>query len=112
MDNQKRLELLLKARRILHKQELGIELTNNEIIVAHDYVDMVIDDMVMPEMKLFTVTFMYGQEVYSAHSKEELCIYLNMHKDQLWISDSISLEDISEVKVDPNKITYIGGHRE
>jgi hypothetical protein len=88
-------------------------LSGNEIILAHDYVDMVIDDMVSePVMKIFTVTFMYGQEVYSACSKEELCIYLNTHKEDLWIYDSVSLEDIEEVEVNPTKITYLGGHRE
>ena len=113
MNKEKKLELLLKARNLLHKQESGQKLTGNEIIFAHDYVDMVIDAMVSePTMKIFTVTFMYGQAVYSAHSKEELCIYLNTHKEDLWIYDSVSLEDIEEVELHPNKITYLGGHRE
>ena len=112
MNKEKRIEFLLKARNLLHKQEIGQELTGNEIIFAYDYVDMVIDDMINPEMKIFRVTFMYGQEVYSAHSKEELCIYLNTHKEDLWIYNSVSLEDIEEIKPDSNKITYLGGHRE
>lgn len=113
MDREKRLELLLKARNLLHKQESGQKLTGNEIIFAHDYVDMVIDDMVAePTMKIFRVYFAYGQEVYSAHSAQELCIYLNTHKEDLWIYDSVSLEDIEEVELHPNRITYLGGHRE
>ena len=113
MNREKKLELLLKARNILHKYENGQKLTGNEIIFAHDYVDMVIDDMVSERpMKIFKVYFMYGQEVYSAHSKKELCIYLNQHKEDLWIYDSISLEDIEEVELHPSKITYLGGHRE
>lgn len=113
MDKQKRLEFLLKARNILHKQENGQKLIGNEIIFAHDYIDMVIDDMISePVMKIFRVTFMYGQEVYSARSKEELCIYLNTHKEDLWIYDPVSLEDIEEVELHSNRMTYIGGHRE
>ena len=113
MNKEKKLELLLKARNILHKQESGQKLSGNDIIFAHDYVDMVIDDMISePTMKIFRVTFMYGQEVYSAHSKEELCIYLNQHKEDLWIYDSVSLEDIEEVELYSSKITYLGGHRE
>lgn len=113
MDRQKRLELLLKARNILHKQENGQKLSSNEIIFAHDYVDMVIDDMVSEStMKIFRVFFAYGQEVYSAHSEEELCLYLNLHREDLWISDPVSLEDIEEVELHPSKITYLGGHRE
>ena len=113
MNKEKRLELLLKARNLLHKQENGEKLTGNEIIFAHDYVDMVIDDMVSePTMKIFRVYFMYGQEVYSAHSKEELCIYINIHKEELGIYSSVSLEDIEEVEIDSTKISYLGGHRE
>ena len=113
MDRQKRLELLLKARNILHKQENGQKLSSNEIIFAHDYVDMVIDDMVSePTIKIFKVFFPYGQEVYSAHSKEELCLYLNSHREDLWIYDSVSLEDIKEVELHPSKITCLGGYRE
>jgi len=113
MDKEKRLEFLLKARNILHKQENGQKLSGNEIIIAHDYIDMVIDDMVSePIMKIFRVTFIDGQEVYSAHSAQELCIYLNQHKEDLWIYDSVSLEDIEEVELHPNKRTYLGGHRE
>jgi hypothetical protein len=113
MDKQKRIELLLKARNILHKQENGQKLSGNEIVIAHDYVDMVIDDIVSEKpMKIFTVTFIYGQEVYSAHSKEELCIYLNQHKEDFWIYDSVSLEDIEEMELYPSKITCLGGHRE
>ena len=109
MDKEKRIELLLKARNLLHKQENGQKLSNNEIIVAHDYVDMVIDDMVSESvMKIFRVSFMYGQEIYSAHSKEELCVYLNIHKEDLWIYNPVSLEDIEEVELSSsNRINYL-----
>lgn len=113
MDKQRKLELLLKARNILHKQENGQKLSGNEIVIAHDYVDMVIDNIVSEKpMKIFTVTFMYGQEVYSAHSKEELCIYLNQHKEDFWIYNPVSLEDIEEVELHPSKIIRLGGHKE
>lgn len=113
MNKQKRLEFLLKARNILHKQESGLEFTGNEIVAAHDYVDMVIDDMVSESiMKIFKVHFPYGQEVYSAYSKEELCTYINTHKDDFWIHDSISLENIEEVKLHSNRINYLGRPRE
>jgi hypothetical protein len=49
MNREKRFELLLKARNLLHKQENGQKLTGNEIIIAHDYIDMVIDDMVQEQ---------------------------------------------------------------
>ena len=46
MTIQEKINLLLKARNLLHKQENREELTSNDIIMAHDYVDMVIDDLV------------------------------------------------------------------
>ena len=38
--------LLLQARNLLHKQELGEEVLPTDIVLAHDYVDMVIDDLI------------------------------------------------------------------
>ena len=46
MNNQRKIELLLKARHLLHKQENGEKVTGNDIILAHDYVDMVLDAIV------------------------------------------------------------------
>lgn len=46
MNNQRKIELLLKARHLLHKQEKGEKVTGNDIILAHDYVDMVLDAIV------------------------------------------------------------------
>jgi uncharacterized protein YeeX (DUF496 family) len=46
MNNQRKIELLLKARHLLHKQENGESVTGNDIILAHDYVDMVLDAIV------------------------------------------------------------------
>ena len=46
MNNQRKIELLLKARHLLHKQESGERVTDNDIILAHDYVDMVLDAIV------------------------------------------------------------------
>lgn len=51
MNNQKKIELLCKARNILHKQENGQKLTSNEIVIAHDYVDMVLDAMVAEDFE-------------------------------------------------------------
>lgn len=51
MKKEKKLELLLKARNILHKQESGEKLTGNEIIAAHDYVDMVLDALVEEQFR-------------------------------------------------------------
>jgi hypothetical protein len=38
--------LLLQARNILHKQENGEEVDPMDITLAHDYIDMVIDDLI------------------------------------------------------------------
>ena len=46
MTNKRKIELLLKARHLLHKQENGEKVTGNDIILAHDYVDMVLDAIV------------------------------------------------------------------
>lgn len=40
------LDLLLKARNLLHKQENGKAVTRLDITLAHDYVDMVIDAII------------------------------------------------------------------
>ena len=70
MDRQKRFELLHKARNILHKQENGQKLTGNEIVMAHDYVDMVIDDMIQEQpLKLYRVAVSYGTCTIAAKNK-------------------------------------------
>lgn len=46
MNNKRKIELLLKARHLLHKQENGEKVSGNDIILAHDYVDMVLDALV------------------------------------------------------------------
>lgn len=51
MTTREKISLLLKARNLLHKQENGEELTSNDIVMAHDYVDMVIDDLVDEHFK-------------------------------------------------------------
>ena len=51
MTIDKKIELLCKARNILHKQENGEKLTGNEIIIAHDLVDMVLDALVDEDFK-------------------------------------------------------------
>lgn len=51
MTTEKRIELLLRARNILHKQESGEVLTSQDIILAHDYVDMVIGDLCEEEFE-------------------------------------------------------------
>ena len=115
MKQEKRIELLCKARNILHKQENGEVLTGNEIVAAHDYVDMVLDDMVSedflnrknPSPKLFTVTYCYGQEVYSANSAEELFVYLNRYQ---W-HGPVDISDIQEVTLKKG-VNFIGGHVE
>lgn len=45
MTTNERIEMLLRARNILHKQENGEGLTPNEIVIAHDLVDMIVDDL-------------------------------------------------------------------
>ena len=77
MDREKRLELLLKARNILHKQENGQKLSGNEIIFAHDYVVMVIDDMIQENffkktMKVYNVGMSYGVCLIAAKDKKHL----------------------------------------
>lgn len=46
MTSQERIDLLMKARNLLHKQEAGKKITDLDIVLAHDQIDMVIDDMV------------------------------------------------------------------
>lgn len=46
------LDLLLKARNLLHKQENGEKVTALDIITAHDCVDMVIDAIVQDSVVL------------------------------------------------------------
>jgi hypothetical protein len=42
---------LLKAKKLLNKQVEGEELTSIDVALAHDYVDMVIDDIVLEEFE-------------------------------------------------------------
>jgi hypothetical protein len=51
MTIDERIEKLLKARNILHKKENGEKFGPNDLIIAHDLVDMVIDDMVDENFK-------------------------------------------------------------
>ena len=46
MTLQERISMLLKARKILHKQENGETITSTDIVLAHDILDMVIDDLI------------------------------------------------------------------
>ena len=52
MTPQERITLLLKVKKLLSKQAKGKELTSIDIALAHDYVNMVIDDMVFEEFKI------------------------------------------------------------
>jgi len=49
MTPKERITLLLKAKRILTTK--SEELTSVDVALAHDYVDMVIDDMVYEEFE-------------------------------------------------------------
>lgn len=51
MTTQEKITLLLKAKRLLNKQAKGESLTSIDVALAHDYVDMVIDDMVFEEFE-------------------------------------------------------------
>ena len=46
MTTRERIDLLMQARNILHKQENGEQVTSIDITLAHDYIDMVVDDMI------------------------------------------------------------------
>lgn len=46
MTQKERIDLLMQARNILHKQEDGEQVTSIDITLAHDYIDMVVDDMI------------------------------------------------------------------
>ena len=90
MDRQKRVELLLKARNLLHKQESGKELTNNEIVIAHDYVDMGIDDMVQEQsLKLYHVAVSYGTCTIAA--KNEFDVVGFIMRDEKLLRDNTDL---------------------
>ena len=51
MTPKEKITLLLKAKKLLSKQAKGEELTSIDIALAHDYIDMVIDDMVFEEFE-------------------------------------------------------------
>ena len=51
MTLQERISMLLKARKILHKQENGETLTSTDIVMAHDIIYIVIDDMIDERFK-------------------------------------------------------------
>lgn len=51
-DKRETLDLLLKARNLLHKQENGETVTKLDITLAHDCVDMVIDAIVQDNVDL------------------------------------------------------------
>jgi len=51
MTPQERITLLLKAKKLLNKQAKGEEFTSIDVTLAHDYVDMVIDDMIFEEFE-------------------------------------------------------------
>ena len=90
MNREKRFELLLKARNLLHKQESGQKLTGNEIIFAHDYVDMVIDDMVQEQsLKLYHVTVSYGTCTIAA--KNEFDVIGFIMQDERLLRDNTDL---------------------
>ena len=77
MNREKKLELLLKARHLLHKQENGQKLSGNEIVLAHDFIDMVIDDMVKENffektMKVYNVGISYGVCLIAARDEKQL----------------------------------------
>lgn len=111
MNKEKKLELLLKARHLLHKQESGQKLTGNEIVLAHDYVDMVIDDMVQENffektMKVYNVGVSYGVCLIAAKDKKHLLSIIkntdylrwdNSDLDGNLFPDEIILSFVSEV---------------
>lgn len=45
------IKLLLSARNILHKQEIGQEVTNLDITLAHDQIDIVLDAIIQNRVK-------------------------------------------------------------
>lgn len=51
MNTKERIDLLMKARNLLHKQENGEQVTSNDIVFAHDYIDITVDDMVDENFK-------------------------------------------------------------
>lgn len=51
MTSQEKIILLLKVKKLLNKPDNGEELTSIDVALAHDYVDMVIDDMVFEEFE-------------------------------------------------------------
>ena len=111
MDKEKKLELLLKARHLLHKQESGQKLTGNEIVLAHDFVDMVIDDMVQERffekiMKVYNVGVSYGVCLIAAKDTKHLLSIIKNTDYLRWdnsdfngnlFSDETILSFVSEV---------------
>lgn len=90
MNKEKKLELLLKARNLLHKQESGQKLTGNEIIFAHDYVDMVIDNMVQEQsLKLYHVAVSWGTCTIAAKNEFEVIGFIM--QDERLLRDNTDL---------------------
>lgn len=52
MTNKQLIELLSKARNILHKQENGKTVTSLDITLAHDCIDMVLDELVAQQAEM------------------------------------------------------------
>ncbi len=52
MTNKQLIELLSKAHNILHKQENGKTVTNLDITLAHDCIDMVLDELVAQQAEM------------------------------------------------------------
>ena len=111
MNKEKKLELLLKARHLLHKQENGQKLSGNEIVLAHDFVDMVIDDMIQENffektMKVYNVGMSYGVCLIAARDEKQLLSIIKNTDYLRWdnsdlngnlFPDEIILSFVSEV---------------
>lgn len=52
MTNKQLIELLSKARNLLHKQENGKTVTSLDIILAHDCIDMVLDELISQQAEM------------------------------------------------------------
>lgn len=92
MKTTAKIELLVEARNLLHAQEEGKEVSPNDIVRAHDLVDMVLDALVDED---------FNEKMEEAHDA--------MTEPQIEVSDEASCEQceyIEKINFALNGVSY------
>ena len=87
------LNLLLGARKILHKQEIGKEVTNLDVILAHDKVDMVIDAIIQDNVDLDTFKSGYSMQTQEVADQLTDVVLTQIFGERYTESDDITEDD-------------------